>query len=437
MSSTLEKNLVYVGLGTDLIHHGHINIIERARALGKVVVGLLSDQAVAQFSRVPFLNFDERKKIIENIKGVEEVILQEELDYETNLRSLKPKYVVHGTDWRIGPQKHIREKVISLLNEWGGELIEPEYTQGISSTGLRDALQEIGTTPDIRRRMLRRLLHAKPIVRILEAHNGISGLIVESTQLERSQEIVEFDGIWISSLTDSTAKGKPDTEYVDRTSRLQTINDILDVTTKPLILDADTGGQTAHFAMMVRNMERLGVSAVVIEDKTGLKRNSLFGNEVSQQLEDPALFAEKIRAGKKAQVTSEFMIFARIESLILEAGIDDALERSKKYIEAGVDGIMIHSREADAKEILAFMERYQQRSLKVPVIAVPSAYHQFTEAQLIEAGFSIVIYANHLLRSAIPAMQKTALSILEHSRAKEASEAYCMPIKDILRILPH
>ena len=427
---------VYVGMGTDLIHHGHINIIEVARELGEVTVGLLSDKAVSKYSRTPFLNYDERKKILENLKGVKEVISQEDLDYEKNLRSLKPDYVVHGSDWKTGPQKHIRERVIQILEEWGGELVEPEYTAGISSTGLRAAMKEVGTTPDIRRRMLRRLLESKDIVRVLEAHNGISALIVEQTTVEAENEVREFDAMWVSSLTDSTAKGKPDTEYVDRTSRFNTINDILDVTTKPIILDGDTGGVTEHFAMLVRNLERLGVSAVIIEDKVGLKRNSLFGTEVKQELDTVEGFCEKINTGKKSQVTEDFMIIARLESLIAEHGMEDALTRAKAYIEAGADAIMIHSRHKDGSEIMEFMKKYQEFEYKVPVVSVPSSYNQFTEAELYEAGFSIVIYANHLLRAAFPAMKKTAESILENKRSKEADQ-YCMSIKEILTILPN
>lgn len=427
---------VYVGMGTDLIHHGHINIIEKARELGEVTVGLLSDEAVTKFSRIPFLEYQERKRILENIKGVDRVILQPTLDYEENLRTLKPDFVVHGTDWRVGPQKHVRDKVIRILEEWGGKLIEPDYTDGISSSGLRNALREIGTTPDIRRKMLRRLMAAKPLVRVLEAHNGISSLIVEEARVETEGEIREFDGIWVSSLTDSTAKGKPDTEYVDRTSRIQTINDILDVTTKPIILDGDTGGPVEHFELLVRNMERLGVSAVIIEDKSGLKRNSLFGTEVSQQLEDVEVFCEKISTAKKAQLTSDFMIISRIESLIANAGMEEALKRAKAYIEAGTDGIMIHSRKKDGEEIFEFMKEYQKFEYKVPVISVPSSYNQFKEEELIEAGFSVVIYANHLLRSAFPAMKKTAESILMNKRSLEADQ-YCMSIKDILEILPN
>lgn len=427
---------VYVGMGTDLIHHGHINIIEKARELGEVTVGLLSDEAVTKFSRIPFLEYEERKRILENIKGVSKVIIQKTLDYEENLRKLKPDYVVHGTDWRVGPQKHIRQKVIRILEEWGGELVEPDYTEGISSSGLRNALREIGTTPDIRRKMLRRLITAKPIVRVMEAHNGISSLIVEETRVEKEGELREFDAIWVSSLTDSTAKGKPDTEYVDRTSRIQTINDILDVTTKPIILDGDTGGPVEHFELLVRNMERLGVSAVVIEDKSGLKRNSLFGTDVKQQLEDVEVFCEKISEAKKAQVTSDFMIISRIESLIANAGMDEALKRARAYIEAGTDGIMIHSRKKDGKEIFEFMKEYQKFDFKVPAISVPSSYNHFTEEELIDAGFNVVIYANHLLRSAFPAMKKTAESILVNKRSLEADE-YCMSIKEILEILPN
>lgn len=423
-------------MGTDLIHHGHVNIIEVARELGEVTVGLLSDKAVAKFSRIPFLSFEERKKILVNIKGVVDVIEQEELDYTVNLRKLKPDFVVHGDDWKQGPQRRIREDVIQVLEEWGGELIEPEYTKGISSSKLREGLLEIGTTPDVRRRLLFKLLAAKDVVRVMEVHNGLSALLVENTKLETEHYYREFDAMWLSSLTDSTAKGKPDTEYVDRTSRLQTLSDIMDVTTKPVIVDADTGGKLAHFPMLVRSLEKKGVSAIVIEDKTGLKRNSLFGTDVKQQMDSIEMFSEKIAVGKKAQVTEEFMIFSRIESLIAGLGQEDALKRAKAYIEAGADGIMIHSRKKDGAEIFEFMKAYNKLGFKVPVISVPSSYNQFAEEELQAAGFSIVIYANHLLRSAYPAMQKTALSILRNKRSFEVDE-HCMSIKEILSILPN
>ena len=424
-------------MGTDLIHHGHINIIDTGRKLGEVTVGLLSDEAVTKYARLPFLSYDERKTILENIKGVSHVIPQKDLDYEENLRALKPDYVVHGDDWKTGPQKPIRDKVITVLKEWNGELIEPQYTQGISATGLRDALKEIGTTPDIRRRMLRRLIQSKDIVRVLEAHNGISGLIVEETRLELENEVREYDAVWISSLTDSTAKGKPDTEFVDRTSRFQTISDILDVTTKPIILDGDTGGITEHFCMLVKKLERLGISAVVIEDKVGVKRNSLFGTEVKQELAPIDMFCSKISQAKKSQVTRDFMIFARLESLIAGKGVQNALDRAQAYIASGADGIMIHSRHKDGAEILEFMKAFSALKYDVPIISVPSSYNHFTEEELHQAGFNIVIYANHLLRSAFPAMKQTAMTILENKRSLEASDKYCMSIKEILSILPN
>jgi phosphoenolpyruvate phosphomutase / 2-hydroxyethylphosphonate cytidylyltransferase len=426
---------VYVGMSADLLHHGHLNILRVARGLGEVTVGVLTDQAIASYKRLPFLTFAERKAIVENIKGVERVMAQESLDYVPNLRALKPDYVVHGDDWRTGPQKETRARVIEVLKEWGGELVEPEYTQGISSTKLNQGLREIGTTPEVRMRRLRRLIDAKRIVRVLEAHNGLSGLIVENAFHQADGRREEFDAIWLSSLTDSTAKGRPDTELVDRTSRLQTMNEILEVTTKPVIFDGDTGGPIEHFTFLVKTLERLGVSAVIVEDKVGLKRNSLFGTEVPQLLDTPEGFAAKITAGKKARVTEDFMIIARIESLIAGQGVADALMRARTYLAAGADGIMIHSRENDGREIGEFCAGYRALEGRAPLVAVPTAYPHFTEEQLAELGFQVVIYANHLLRSAYPAMKQTAEKILAHRRALEV-DAACLPIKDILSLIP-
>lgn len=423
-------------MSADLLHHGHLNILQTARELGEVTVGLLTDKAISSYKRLPHLTFDERKRILENIKGVSQVIPQETLDYVPNLRKVRPAYVVHGSDWKTGPQKATRERVIEVLKEWSGELVEPEYTQGISSTALIQNLREIGTTPEIRMRRLRRLIEAKPIVRIMEAHNGLSGLIVENTVATDEQGIrKEFDGLWLSSLTDSTAKGRPDIEIVDGTSRAQTINEVMEVTTKPIIYDGDTGGVPEHFAFLVKTLERLGVSAVIIEDKTGLKRNSLFGNDVSQLQESAEGFAAKIRTGKESRVTEDFMIIARIESLILEAGMEDALHRAQTYIDAGADGIMIHSRAKDPGEIRAFCAEYANVSGRVPLVAVPSSYNEVTEQELADMGVNVVIYANQLLRSAYPAMMRTAESILRHGRAKEADEN-CMSISEILNLVP-
>lgn len=430
-----KKKTVYVGMSADFLHHGHLNILEQARELGAVTVGLLTDKAIASYKRLPFLNWEERKAVVENIKGVEKVIPQDTLDYVPNLQDLKPDYVVHGTDWRTGPQKETREKVVAVLAEWGGELVEPEYTAGISSTKIINALKEVGTTAGLRRRKLRRLLSAKEVVRIMEAHNGLSGLLVENACVERDGARHEFDGLWLSSLTDSTAKGRPDIELVDRTSRMQTMNEILEVTTKPIIFDGDTGGPSEHFTFLVKTLERLGVSAVIIEDKTGLKRNSLFGSDVEQTLDDIDDFCYKISQGKKAQVTDEFMIIARIEALIAGAGLEEALKRAKAYIAAGADGLMIHSRHKDGEEIKAFCASYALFEEKVPLVAVPTSYNHFTEEELGKMGFQIVIYANHLLRSAYPAMKRTAEDILRAGRSLEVDER-CMPIKEILTLIP-
>ena len=431
---TEPHKTVYVGMSADLIHPGHINIIDIARAYGEVTVGLLTDEAIASYKRLPSLSFEHRKKIVENLKGVSHVVAQETLDYVSNLEQLKPDYVVHGDDWRSGPQKETRDRVIKTLGLWGGELIEPKYTEGLSSTALNKAVQEIGTTPGARLGRLRRLIAANPIVRVMEAHNGLSGLIVEHSSYEHGGQVTEFDAIWLSSLTDSTAKGRPDIEYVDRTSRAQTINEILDVTTKPIIYDADTGGLTEHFTKTVCSLERVGVSAVIIEDKQGLKQNSLYGTERNQELIPKEVMCQKIHAGKQAQVTEDFMIIARLESLIAKQGLADALDRAQAYIEAGADAIMIHSCESEVTEINEFCKAYQDLAGKVPLVAVPTTYNQVYESELTEMGFSVVIYANHLLRSAYPAMLKTAESILKHGRSKEA-DADCISTKDILGLI--
>ncbi len=426
---------VYVGMSADLIHPGHLNIINEARKLGEVTVGLLTDKAIASYKRLPFLSYEQRKIIVENIKGVEKVIPQETLDYVPNLKSLKPDFVVHGDDWKTGVQKSTRQRVIEALNEWGGELIEIEYTKGISSSQLNKSMKEIGTTPDIRMRTLKRLIASKPIVRLMEAHNGLTGLIVENLRIITGSEAREFDGMWLSSLTDSTAKGKPDIEAVDVTARLQTLNDIVEVTTKPIIYDGDTGGRAEHFAFTVKSLERLGVSAVIIEDKIGLKMNSLFGTDVEQQQDLPESFAHKISLGKKSQITNDFMIIARVESLILKKGVDDAFERAKIYAAAGADGIMIHSKEKDPAEIFEFCRRFREAEPNLPLVAVPSTYNTVYEKELADAGVNIVIYANQLLRSAYPAMIQTAKEILENGRSFE-SDSSMMPISEILTLIP-
>ncbi|MBI2025342.1 phosphoenolpyruvate mutase [Candidatus Kaiserbacteria bacterium] len=428
------KKTVYVAMSADLVHPGHLNIIKEGAKLGEVTVGLLTDEAIASYKRLPYMPYSQRKEVVENIKGVSRVIPQVTLDYRPNLKKLKPDYVVHGDDWRMGVQRETRKQVIETLKKWGGKLVEPEYTRNISSTALNNALKEIGTTPDIRLRRFRRLIETKPQIRGIEVHNGITGLIVEHVSVTKGNKREEFDFMWLSSLTDSTAKGKPDTELVDSTSRFNTIHEILEITTKPIIYDGDTGGQAEHFPYLVRTLERLGVSGVIIEDKQGLKKNSLFGTSVAQHMADPRLFSEKIRERKKAQVTPDFLIIARLESMIAGKGVADALKRAKMYIDAGADGIMVHSKEKSPKEVLEFCKEYKKFKRRVPLIAVPTTYDTITEKQLEKAGVNVVIYANHLLRSAYPAMLKTAELILTHGRASEVAE-YCMPISQILTLI--
>lgn len=427
---------VYVAMSADLIHPGHLKIIKTASKYGKVVIGVLTDQAIASYKRLPYMNFEQRKQIVENLKGVDRVIPQETLDYVPNLQMLKPDYVVHGDDWKEGVQRETRQKVIDILAEWGGQLIEPAYTQGISSTQLNKALRDVGTTPDVRREKLRRLLNAKNLVRVMEAHSGLSGLIVENCSVSIGNCKKEFDAIWLSSLTDSTCKGKPDIECVDLTSRLHTVNDILEVTTKPIIYDGDSGGLPDHFVFTVRTLERLGISAIIIEDKTGLKQNSLLDEGNVQSQESIANMCEKIKAGKKAQVTSEFMVIARCESLITGAGQSDALERVQAYVQAGADAIMIHSKLKKPDEIFLFCDEYRKLPLvnHVPLVVVPSTYSHVTEEELASHGVRIVIYANQLLRSAYPAMWKTAETILMNGRAEEA-DSCCISIKEILKLI--
>ena len=423
-------------MSADLIHRGHLNIINTAKSLGYVIVGLLTDEAIASYKRLPMLSYKERKLIIESIKGVDEVIPQKSLDYVPNLKLKKPDFVVHGDDWKTGIQKETRQRVIDTLSEWNGKLVEPEYTEGISSTQLIAAVKEKGTTPAKRLESLRKLIAAKPLIRLMETHDGLSGLIVEKTNIKKDNQIKEFDAFWFSSLTVSTSKGKPDTEVVDFSSRFQTIEEILEVTTKPMIVDGDTGGKTEHFCFTVRTLERLGVSAIIIEDKIGSKKNSLFGTEVMQEQDSIENFCEKIKQGKDSLVTDKFMIIARIESLILKIGMEDAIERAKAYINAGADGIMIHSKEKDGKEIIKFCNQYRSIENRAPLVVVPSTFSHITEDEFLALGVNIVIYGNHLIRSAYPAMVKTAESILKKGSCLEASQEYCMPIKEILTLVP-
>ena len=427
---------VYLGMIGDIMHPGLINIINEGAKYGDVMIGLFTDKAIAMHSRLPYLTYEQRKNVIENIKGVSSIVPQDEWSYVPNLLRYKPDYIIHGDDWQYNSMKYIRDEVFKVMESIGGEVIEIPYTKGISSSSLKGVIDSLGVTPQVRMASLRRLISAKPIVRILESHNGLTGLIAEHTFVEVNGQHREFDGMWASSLTDSTSKGKPDIEAVDLTTRLHDLNDTLEVTTKPVIYDGDTGGKVEHFVFTVRTLERLGISAVIIEDKVGLKQNSLFGTDAIQTQDTIEGFCHKIQEGKNAQITKDFMIISRCESLIAGKPVDDALERCHAYVAAGADGVMIHSKNKDGMDIKAFCQRFREKDSHTPIVAVPTTYNQFTEEELAEWGINIVIYANHMLRSAYPAMVKCAERILETSRSLEASDEYCMPIKQILNLIP-
>ena len=431
----VKRRTVYMSFSTDVLHSGHIALIHKASRFGRLIIGVLTDEAVASYKRFPLVPFSERKALFENISGVYRVVAQDGLSYKKNIEKYHPTYVVHGDDWQYGFQKPVRDEVVSCLAMYGGKLIEYPYAQDDKYKELDARTREEMSLPDMRRGRLKRAIAMKGIVTAIETHSGLTGLLAENVVVYDHGEAHQFDAMWMSSLCDSTDKGKPDIELVDMTSRLQTVNDIMEVTTKPIIFDADTGGLIEHFIYTVRTLERMGVSMVIIEDKTGLKKNSLFGTEVQQKQDSIEHFAKKIAAGKAAQKTNEFMICARIESLILEQGMKDALTRARAFVKAGADAIMIHSRKKDPTEIFEFVDEFRVEDKTTPIVVVPTAFNSVTEEEFKARGVNIVIYANQLMRAGFPAMKKAAESILKNHRAKECDEM-CMPFKDIIRLIP-
>lgn len=425
---------VYTCFCTDVIHEGHLNILQEAKKYGEVTVGILSDAAMIRFNRYPTITIEERKKIVEETGLADKVIIQNQVMYDEVIAQVKPDYVIHGDNWKTGPESAIRRNVIENLEKYGGELIEAGYTYNENVKKIDDTIKEKLAMPEYRRKRLRQLLKLCPVVKTIEVHSGLTGLIAEKTVVEHNGELNQFDAMWLSSLCDSTAKGKPDIELVDMSSRMRTIDDVMEVTTKPIILDGDTGGLIEHFVYNVRTLERMGVSAVIIEDKTGLKKNSLFGTEVEQTQDSIENFCDKIRAGKNAQRTEEFMIIARIESLILEKGQEDALKRAFAYVDAGADAIMIHSRKKSPDEIFAFCDAFRKQDPDTPIVVVPTSFNSVTEAELARHGVKIVIYANQLTRSAFPAMQSTAVEILKNHRALEV-DSRLMPFNEIITLI--
>jgi len=430
----LKNKKVYLGLSADIMHEGHINILKTASKLGYVIVGLLKDKAIASYKSIPYLDYNTRKIIVENIKYVDQVIPQETLDYEPNLNLIKPDFVVHGDDWKKGIQQQTRLKVIKVLKKWSGKLVEPKYTKKISSTILKNRISEIISSPHNRISRLRRLMLSKDIVRILESHNSLTGLIIEKINITENKKTIEFDGMWSSSLTDSATKGLPDNSSLSFSARISSLNDIMDVTTKPLVFDADNGGQIEHLPFLVRSLERSGASAIIMEDKVGLKKNSLFKNQKGTKQDKPQLFAKKIKKICDSRQSQDFMVIARIESFILGKGLNDALKRAEVYSKAGADAILIHSKEKTPLEIFSFAKEFRKSKNFIPLVSVPSTYSKVYEKDLIKNGFKLVIYANQLLRAAYPAMQNTAKTILKNKRAFEADKKI-IPIKEIINLI--
>lgn len=413
---------VYTCFCTDVIHDGHKNIIKAAQEYGEVIVGVLCDYQMIKYNRFPTISFQERISMIKNLEGVSKVVVQNQIMYDEILEDLHPDYVIHGDNWKSGPEKAIRNNVIHNLDKYGGKLIEVPYTWNDSIKKIEELSKEKLAMPEYRRKRLKQLINICSIVKTIEVHNGLTGLIAEKTVVEDDEGLDQFDAMWISSLCDSTVRGKPDIELVDMTSRIRTIDEVMDVTTKPIILDGDTGGLIEHFVYNVRTLERMGVSAIIIEDKIGLKKNSLFGTEVQQTQDSIKNFCDKIQAGKKIQRTDDFMIIARVESLILEKGLKDALTRARAYVNAGADGIMIHSRKREPDEIFEFCDSFRKENKETPLVVVPTTFCDTYESELSKHGINIIIYANQLTRSAFPAMENTAKMILKNHRAREVED---------------
>ena len=429
----MNNKIVYVPLAVDILHSGHLNIINRAKKYGKVVIGLLSDNAMAEYKNIPSLEYEERYKIVKNLKNVHKIIKQDTWDYSKVLNSLKPDYFVHGDDWKKGIQKKTRQKVIRLLKKNKGKLIESPYTKNISSSSIKsDLINHL--TPTSRVPILKRLIDNKKIVRILESHSPLSGLIAENVKFQRGNKTEQFDGMWSSSLTDSSLKGKPDNQSLDFSSRFNGLGDLFDVTTKPLIFDADNGGRLEHLPFTVRTLERLGVSAIMIEDKIGLKKNSLFRDQSGAKQDSIKDFCKKIDLIKKTRNSKDFLIGARIESFILGKGLQDGLKRAKAYSAAGADLILIHSKENTPKEIFSFSKVFRKTRYFKPLVSVPSTYSRTTESMLIKNGFKIVIYANQMLRASYPAMENVAKTILKNQRSFEL-EKKISSVKEVINLI--
>ena len=423
MTDKKEKT-VYVGITGDIIHPGIINIIQKGAKYGRLIVGLLSNEAIATHKRIPYLTYEQRKAVIENIKGVSEVVPQEEWSYVPNLLKLKPDYIIHGDDWKTNYLKGIREEVFEVMKKIGGEVIEIPYTKGINSSQLFESTTNNGITAVQRLQSLRQLMNYKPIIRIMEANSGLSGLIIENLKVEKEDGIQRFDGIFIN-LLDSNPLGISEQESSTFTSKLNTVTDILECTTKPIIYGGYTSDNYENVTFTIEKLELMGISAIIIEDK--------FKNK--QELCNEDEFCLKIKEGKKAQTNPDFMIIAGIKELILGKNIDDALKKALTSIKAGADGILISSNQKNGDDIKEFCLKLRKENKNIPIVLIPTAYDQFTEKEFAEWGANIIIYVDYLKKATYPAMKKCAETILKSERSLEVNEM-CMPIKEILNLIP-
>jgi phosphoenolpyruvate mutase len=429
----MKQKIVYVPLAADILNEGHLNILKIASNYGKVIVGLLTDAAIIQYKNLPFFDYDQRFKIVSNLKLVDEVVPQDNWNYRLILNSIKPDFFVHGDDWKTGIQAKIRLEVIRELKKWDGKLIEPKYSKNISRISQKNKILHLGVTPDQRKLQLKRLLKVKKFIRIMESHSALSSLIIENVNINKNRKLLQFDGIWSSSLTDSALRGKPDNQSVDYSQRINFLNETIDTSLKPVIFDGDNGGRLEHLTYLVKNLEKIGVSALVLEDKKGLKINSLFKDQAKSFQESAEQFSKKIKIAINSRISKDFMIVARIESLILGKSLKDAINRAEKYSKAGADAILIHSNKNHPTEIFNFAKVFKRSKFFKPMIAIPSTYSKTYEKELVNNGFKIVIYANHLLRASYKAMYETAEKILINQRAFE-SEKKITPINNIISL---
>ncbi len=403
---------VYVGMSADLVHPGHINLLREAASLGRVTVGLLTDRAISSYKRMPFLTFEQRRAVIEHIAFVTAVVPQDTLDYTDNLRLLRPDFVVHGDDWRNGVQAQTRRRVLDVLREWGGTLVEPPYTEGISSTALRMAAMDIGFAPGVRQRRLRRMLDCKPLVRVMQAHDGLSAHIVDRLEETTQGAPREYDAIWVDSLAGAPIRGKPDPLPFDLSSRLVTLHEILDATTKPLICNAGGAGHAAGVTAAVRTLERIGVSAIVIDTEVTDRRAVPAMAASAPPQDDMAAFIREIAAARDARVTPDFMIIARINDRTRDCGADRMMARAAAGVDAGADAVMCDSDPVNPDGIFDLCRRYRRLMNGHPLLVGLSGTEGLQEHDLASAGASMVVYTDTLLRAAREAMISAASQVL-------------------------